>query len=47
MHIKQFNISCIDPLLEIKSQIESGVAKEPKVMKENEHIDSQTVPSAL
>lgn len=34
-HIKQFDISCIDPLLEIKSQIELGVAKESKVNKEN------------
>lgn len=35
MHMKQFNISCIDPLLEIKSQIELGAAKESKVNKEN------------
>lgn len=34
-HIKQFNISCIDPLLEIKSQVELRVAKEFKVNKEN------------
>lgn len=34
-HIKQFDISCIDPLLEIKAEIELGVAKESKVNKEN------------
>lgn len=35
MHIKQFCISCIDSLLEIKSQIELDVAKESKVNEEN------------
>lgn len=35
MHIKQFNMSCIGSLLEIKSQIELGAAKESKVNEEN------------
>lgn len=39
--MKQFNISCIDPLLEIKSQIELGAAKESKVNKENTLIFKQ------